>query len=312
MRLILLGLLLFAVALSPLRAGGQAVEGNEYRIVTQSGTVTLDAMLQELGQADVVFVGEEHDHALGHKLELAILEGLYAHTPTRALSMEMFERDIQLVLDEYLAGDITESAFLQAARPWPNYKTDYRPLVEFCKEKGLPVVAANAPRRYVNMVSRKGQEALHALPKASKTFLPPLPYSMDLPDGYDKQLTEIFGQAHDQPADKQATSGDHPSPQPIMPSVETMKQAQALWDATMQDSILHFLRTHRGRQVLQINGAMHSDYGYGIVDRLRKADPHLHIKIVSIKPDTAFPNVSWQPYAGMADFVIVTPGEAQK
>ena len=48
----------------------------------------------------------------------------------------------------------------QAARPWPNYKTDYAPLIAFCKAQKIPVLASNAPRRYVNIVSRKGQEAL--------------------------------------------------------------------------------------------------------------------------------------------------------
>src|SRR3954467_8455063 len=68
--------------------------------------------------------------------------------------MEMFERDVQIVLDEYLSDLITEQHFLASSRPWGNYKTDYRPLVELAKEKHLDVIAANAPRRYVNMVSR--------------------------------------------------------------------------------------------------------------------------------------------------------------
>ncbi len=301
------GALLCAALFLPLRVGGQTVDEATCRIYAKDAPITLDALLTELGKADVVFIGEEHDLAKGHQLEQAILEGLAARAPAQALSLEMFERDTQLVLDEYLAGYITESAFLQASRPWPNYQTDYRPLIEFCKEKGLPVVAANAPRRYVNLVSRKGREALDGLPKASKAFLPPLPYSMDLPPGYDRQLTEILGQSHNPPPTKPETPGAQTAPPPAMPSVDRMKQAQALWDAGMQDSILQFLRKHPDRKVLQINGAMHSDFGYGIVDRLRKAARRLHILTVSIKPDGDFPNVSQQKYAGMADFVIVTP-----
>jgi uncharacterized iron-regulated protein len=71
-------------------------------------------------------------------------------------SLEMFERDVQIVLDEYVKDLITEKKFLDDSRPWNNYKTDYRPLVEYAKQNKLPVIAANAPRRYINMVSRGG------------------------------------------------------------------------------------------------------------------------------------------------------------
>jgi uncharacterized iron-regulated protein len=92
----------------------------------------------------------------------------YGASRKAVLSLEMFERDVQTVINEYLKNQITETHFLAASRPWANYKTDYRPLVEFAKEKNLEVVAANAPRRYVNMVTRLGRASLDLLsPKQS-------------------------------------------------------------------------------------------------------------------------------------------------
>jgi uncharacterized iron-regulated protein len=215
----------------------------------------------------------------------------------------MFERDVQPVVDEYAGGMITETHFLQASRPWPNYKTDYRPLVEFCKENHLPVVAANAPRRYVNIVSRKGQAGLSDLPKPSRAFLGRFPYSMDLPAGYDKMLTDLFGGAHNT-SGQAAPSG--------MPSPENMKEAQALWDVTMADSIVRALKEHRGWKVMQVNGAGHSDSRYGIVDRLRQAAPHLKVAVVSIRPDAAYPNPDASKLTGVAEFVLVTPPDEKK
>lgn len=276
----------------------------DYVILTADGTTTFDAMAEALSQADVVFLGEQHDHGLGHRLELEILRALHARRARVALSMEMFERDVQIILDEYLAGHITESAFLQAARPWSNYRTDYRPLVEFCREQRLPVIAANAPRRYVNMVSRKGQEALMGLPRASREWLPGLPYAMDIPATYARQLEEIF-RGHGSGNATGAAGG-------TQPSTEYMKQAQGLWDETMKDSILRFLRRHRGWLVLQINGAMHSDSGFGIVDRLRRAAPRLKVAVVSIRPDAQFPAVDARRYAGIGDFVILTREEPRR
>lgn len=282
-----------------------ALDKSDYAIFAQEKPQDFDAMIDALSKADVVFFGEEHDHKLGHAMELEILKALYARNSNLGFSLEMFERDTQLVLDEYLTDQITETQFLASARPWPNYKTDYRPLIEFCKEKKLPVVAANAPRRYVNIVSRKGQQALQALPKTSKSYLPPLPISMEIPDAYAKQLDALFSGAHNQGAPGTA-------PPPGMPSPENMKEAQALWDATMAKSVRDFHRRNSRRHILQINGSMHSDYGYGIVDRLKKSSPGLKILLVTMRPEESFPSLPAGKYAGIADFIILSRPEPAK
>lgn len=281
----------------------------EAAVYSRRERLSFEQMIEELRQADVVFLGENHDHKRGHRLQFAIFKALFARSPALALSLEMFERDTQGVLDEYLGGYISEPSFLQAARPWPNYKEDYRPLVEFCKENRLPVVAANAPRRYVSIVSRKGPDALRELPRASKTYLAPLPYALDLPAGYDRQLTEIFSAQHNSTPTGSANTSPPPGTgaAPAMPTVANMKAAQALWDATMADSILRFRRANRGRRVVQLNGAMHSDSGYGIVDRLRKAAPRTKIRIVTIRPEPGYPNLPSALAEDIADFVILTP-----
>ncbi len=286
--------------LAALPAHGQtAAAAPQYTLYAGSASRTLDEAAHDLADADVVFFGEQHDDKNAHALEHALLESLYKQHPKMTLSLEMFERDVQGVLDEYLTGYITETHFLQSSRPWPNYKEDYRPLIEFCRENHLPVVAANAPRRYVNIVSRKGQPALIELPKSSKAYLAPLPYSMTLPPEYDRQLTEIFGGNHD-------TDSTKPAP-PGMPDPALLKQAQGLWDATMADSILRSLRAHRGRKILQVNGAMHSDSAFGIAARLHAANPGLKIKIVTVRPDAAYPQLPTGLPTGLADIIAVTP-----
>jgi uncharacterized iron-regulated protein len=296
-----LGILLAAFAL--FAAWGRAMAQSDPVVLGPGGRATMDQMLDALAKADVVFVGEQHDHARGHELELEILKGLHARSPKTLLSLEMFERDVQPVVDEYTGGFITETHFLQSSRPWPNYKTDYRPMVEFCKENRLPVVAANAPRRYVNIVSRKGQAGLDGLPKPSRAYLGRYPYSMILPAGYDKMLNDLFGGAHN-PAGQAVASN--------MPSPENMKQAQGLWDVTMADSIARAVKVHRGWKVMQVNGAGHSDHHYGIVDRLRQVEPRLKVAVVTIAPDSAYPNADPAGYSGLADFVILTPPDPKK
>ncbi len=275
-----------------------------YRVYAGAESRTLDQMLDDLAKADVVVIGENHDHKLGHVLELAIFKGVNARKLKTALSLEMFERDVQPILDEYLAGHITESHFLQSSRPWPTYKTDYAPMVEHARTSKLPVIAANAPRRYVNIVSRKGQSALADLPHAAKQNIAPLPFSMELPLGYDRMLTDLFSANHGAASQR----ADDPTTQrPAMPPVENMKQSQALWDATMADSIHRFLRKNRGWTVVQVNGAGHSDHRYGLVDRLQKSNTRLQIRTVTIKPDSSYPSLPTAKYNGIADYLILTP-----
>ena len=86
----------------------------------------------------------------------ALLGGLRRRKVAPTVSLEMFERDVQGVVDGYLAGSIPESQFLQESRPWPRYATDYRPLVEMAKSEGWTVVAANLPRRVASAVAKSG------------------------------------------------------------------------------------------------------------------------------------------------------------
>ena len=130
-----------------------------------------EAMLADLVRADVVFVGEQHDDPNTHRLEQAMLDGLRRRRATVTVSFEMFERDVQNVVDRYLSGAITEAQFLQEARPWPRYATDYRALVELAKKEGWAVIAANVPRRLASEVAKSGQSALDRLTPEDRALI---------------------------------------------------------------------------------------------------------------------------------------------
>ncbi|MEO7984489.1 MAG: ChaN family lipoprotein, partial [Bacteroidota bacterium] len=126
--------------------------------------------------ANVLFFGEEHNDSAGHYMERVIFEALHRQYNDRvALSLEMFETDNQTALNDYLGGFIPEDRLAKDTRLWSNYK-DYRPMIEYAKKNSIAVIAANPPRRYVSMVSRRGMRSLDSLSKAAKQFLPPLPY----------------------------------------------------------------------------------------------------------------------------------------
>ena len=226
----------------------------------------LGTMLDEATRADVVFLGEIHDDPTGHALELAVLSGLADRAAGRpvVLAMEMFEADVQTVLDEYLAGRISERDFLEAARPWQNYP-DYRPLVELAKARGMRVVASNAPVRYVRMLSRG--DSLVGLSPEALAWLPPLP-AAPASEAMAAAFSEAMG----------GMSG-HGSP-----SLAGMTAAQNLRDASMAYRTAQALGAPGRPLVVHVNGGFHTAGGRGVPEHLARFAPAAKTFLVAIEP----------------------------
>lgn len=251
----------------------------------------IDSIISAAASADVIFLGEFHDDSVGHSLQFdifaKIVEQQAAKRPV-VLSLEMFERDVQVVLDEYLAGSITENHFLLSSRPWGNYKTDYRPLVELARERKLKVVAANAPRRYVNMVSRNGRISLNALSSAAKEWIAPLPYA-EPSDAYEKKFKALMG----------------PSPEAQM-GLENILSSQSLWDATMAYWIADTLNRNKNALVVHLNGGFHTESRLGTVEHLMKYRDGTKATVVTIRYEDDFNTFDKAKHTDIGDFVILT------
>ncbi len=270
---------------------GQNVEVN-YTIFDGKGNpATFEQILQAASEADVVFLGEYHDDAVGHAFEQKLFAAVvdrFGATRRVTLSLEMFERDVQIVLDEYLSGKISESHFLLSSRPWGNYKTDYRPLVELAKEKKLDVVAANAPRRYVNMVSRGGRASLDSLSKEAKAWLAPLPYA-EPSKAYADKFRALMGSSGE------ASMG-----------LENILSSQSLWDATMAYWIADSLKRNKRSLVVHLNGGFHTESRLGTVEHLAKYLPDTKSVVVTMRYADDFKNFNSADHTGIGDFVVLT------
>ena len=100
-----------------------------------------------------VFFGENHNDPISHWLQFELTKSLFnKHKTNLMLGAEMIESDNQIQLNEYLRGFIREKDFEKESKLWTNYKTDYKPLVNFAKENNLHFVATNVPRRFASMV----------------------------------------------------------------------------------------------------------------------------------------------------------------
>jgi uncharacterized iron-regulated protein len=295
--------IILAAFLCPLFVCGQLSEKN-YRIysVKLAKEVSLNEIAEDMSSYDVLFFGEEHNDSVTHFLEKSMLELLYTRFQAGlSLSMEMFDRDVQPIMNEYLKDFIREKSFVKDARAWSNYK-DYRPMVEFSKTKGLTIICANAPTRYTNLAGRKGQQVLLDLPKDSKNYFAPLPYDTATGPYYEK----LSGVTHG-PADTSKAK---------MPAMQmggfNMVTAQSLWDATMAYSIAEYLKRNKNIKIMQVNGKFHSDEGFAVVTQLKNYRPKTKVLIISSSSDDSFPNIDWNTYKQFGDYIIITDPKVPK
>jgi uncharacterized iron-regulated protein len=230
-----------------------------------SGTATLNRrnvstqkqILQELVKAKVVYLGETHDRPEDQKAQLEILQALHQQNPKIVIAMEMFQRPFQNVLDQYLAGKITEAQLLEQSEyekrwgfPWENYA----PLLRFAKVNQLPVLALNTPTEVTRKVARSGLESLTT---DERQYIPPFSEIRTDNADYRKMAQEIYEQHH------QSAHGNSSS-------FERFFTAQVLWDETMAEKIAQFLKANPDSQVVVLAGKGHIVYGYGIPSRVAR------------------------------------------
>jgi uncharacterized iron-regulated protein len=249
----------------------------------QGNPVSYSAMAEKLIGADVIFFGELHNNTISHWLQLELTIDLYrADTTALFLGAEMFERDNQLILDEYLLRMIRERDFEAEARLWRNYKTDYKPLVTFAHEHRIPFIATNIPRRYAALVHSRGFEGLEDLTDEAKRYFAPLPVPYD---------PELPGYA------AMAGAGS-----PAMHAGSNLPKAQAIKDATMAWSIVEHWQP--GKRFLHFNGSYHSDNDEGILWYLRHYKPGLKVMTISTVEQSQVQSLD-TAFVGRADYILV-------
>ncbi len=254
----------------------------EYRLIrsTDQQPIALSDLVQELASSDVIFIGELHSHSASHYLQMQLLTALYQNNPQLVLSMEQFERDKQDVVNEYLSHNIGEETLITQAKAWPNYKSDYHPLMEFAKAHQLSVIAANAPKALVRCIALKGPGVADKLPEAQRAYL-----ARDLTQSstaYQEKFHQFMKGAGDWHGQSEKTT--HASGHGHGGKTGKLSNsfyAQLARDNTMAESIAKALEAQPGHQVVAINGAFHSDSRLGAVDALKRLKPHLKISVLS-------------------------------
>ena len=264
-----------------------AQDKKTYQIFDKKGKKSsYDKVLKASEKTDVVLFGEIHDNSLVHWLQLEFTKDLAQRKPL-VLGAEMLEADNQKQIDQYLKGEINQKQLDSSARLWKNYKTDYKPLVDFAKDKKINFIATNVPRRYASLVFKKDLVALDSLSALEKSWIAPLPIEFDINlPGYKGMMSMQGGHAG-----------------------EKMPKAQAIKDATMA----YFINKNRKENSVFVhyNGTYHSDNYEGINWYLRKLDADIQIVTIAMVEQKDITKLEAEHY-NKADFILVIDEDVTK
>lgn len=253
--------LLFSASLMGCAATPQVTTYYDYQLASpKRNSLTLSQFTQDIRDADVILIGEWHTHAGIHRFQTELLQELSESERPVALSMEQFSRPAQALVDAYQRGEIGEQYLIQQTSAWPNYESDYRPLIELAKQQKITVIAANAPKSVVRCIGRYGAAYLEQLTPDERLQVAA---QINTQDSVYKQ--QFMASMH------------HGTPQ----QTENQFAAQVTWDETMAESIVNYLTKHPGARVMHIAGLFHTQNGLGTAASILRRNPSLNIVVVT-------------------------------
>ncbi|MGD8617828.1 MAG: ChaN family lipoprotein [Gammaproteobacteria bacterium] len=239
----------------------------------------LEGVIPKLADRRVVFIGETHDRFDHHLAQLEIIRRLHALHPRLAIGMEAFQQPFQAVLDDYIAGKLSEQEMLRGTEYYTRWRFDYRlyaPILRYAREQQLPVVALNMPAEITRKVGSEGLAALTATEQAQ------LPAGIDRSDtGYEQRLREVFNR--------------HPA---NGHGFDNFVDVQLLWDEGMAEQVADYLKSHPDYRMVVLAGSGHLAWGSGIPRRLARR----------LEASSAIVLNGWEGELGpgLADFILLT------
>jgi len=260
-------------------------------IVRTSRGASFSDMIDDLAEADVVYVGESHTDKDHHLVQLRVIEYLHARGRLHAIGMEMFQRRFQDVLDAYTQGRIGEQGLIEGTeykRRWGYDFALYPPILEFARKWRLPVIALNVEQEIRKKVSAGGVDALTEKERATLPAITPGPKPHR---AYVKRTYQGHLKA-DEKFDEE--------------KFERFYTVMCLWDAVMADSVVRWYRAApKDAQVVVLAGTGHLRYHYGIPDRVRNRIGKSHMTVIPMSIAQSMPpgSVHNESYA---DFIWLT------
>jgi uncharacterized iron-regulated protein len=300
-------------------AGGNAALFGQFQAYNGASgePIEFEQVVSRAAAADAVLFGEEHSNSVCNALEAQMLAALARRGRPMTLAMEFFETDTQPPLDRYLAGDLAESEFREKTGQKNAYLLAHRPLIEMCKSAGIPVMAANAPRRFVRGLRTSGKtyaEYVASLDPTDRALLPAT--STAEKNAYWDRFIKVM----EDHGDSGAPSSQPASAPASAPAIDSAVaddllyrgyMSQCLWDDAMAEFVARHREANPRRRVMLVVGSFHVSYDGGTKGKLaaRRPGDRLFTIVFRGTSDTALPFDADDRNAGDVVVYGVTPPE---
>jgi uncharacterized iron-regulated protein len=234
--------------------------------VAAQRSVTLEAALPRILQAEVITAGEIHDRESDHQAQLSVIRAMHEAGRQVAVGLEMFQRRSQTDLNEWISGKLNEKEFeVRFSKNWGMTWPLYREIFLFCRKERIPMVGLNVPREVTSKVAREG---FASLGPDDLAFLPPITCRVG------KEYAEIMRRAHGHGEMSEA-------------AFVRFCEAQLVWDASMAVHSEEYLKTNPGMSLIVLAGAVHA-WRAGIPDQLRAVNPKRRSLVILPESDQRF------------------------
>ena len=241
---------LFSIFISGnLHAESQCVPIGTWVDTKTKKQIAVKEILKTAASKKVILLGEDHDNEEHHRWQLSMIAQAYSRNPNIAIGFEMFPRAVQPILDDWVAGELSETEFLKQTKwheVWNYNPAYYLPMFHFARINRIPMFALNIPRAMVSQIGELGWNSLSE--KSKETIGAPAPVT----PAYKKMLLEIFEQ-HKTHGKEMLETGEVVED----PAENYFIQGQLAWDRAMAGAIMNALEQNKVETVVAVMGAGH-------------------------------------------------------
>ena len=244
----------------------------------------------------VVLLGESHTDVDHHYWQLHTLAALHGRGGNIVIGFEAFPRRLQPVLDDWVAGKLTDEAFLKASewrQVWGYDAALYMPLFQFARLNRIPMIALNVERKLVSQVGQQGWEGVPTSEREGVTD--PAPAS----PAYQRELARVYVMKKTMAPDAADRLPSSQGPSPPEPDeaalAEAMKQpefkhfveAQLTWDRAMAEALAGAKRKFSNATIVGILGSGHVAEGHGVPHQLKDLGIAGSTTLIPVSADAA-------------------------
>ncbi|MFW7380903.1 MAG: ChaN family lipoprotein [Oligoflexus sp.] len=250
--------------------------------------ISSEAMLADLRTADIVLLGERHDHPDHWRLQLEITQALQNQNRL-ALVFEHFARDQQKILESLRKEKVGVENWAERLQwgksGWPAWER-FTPLMTYAVEHEIDIVAANLSRADVKNLFQGDLKAVFREEELNRYRFTSQTLSQENLQSLRAQIEE---------------SHCHPMQEPMLSSMVRVQRGR---DLALAEGIVQAVQEHK--RVILFAGSGHVRKDWGVPELLARLEKNWQVRSVAMvqAPD------DWPAFQAQGlpyDYVWLTP-----